>query len=216
MTNRRSRRGPGLVQRARDELLAGAGLAGDERRAHVRREPANHAEEILHERAAPDHPAELEPLGDVPLDLQQAPAPLDVVADGRQEQLEPAEVERLAQIVHRAELDRFDRGVDRGVAGHQHRLALRIDLANRADDVEAADVRHAQVDHRDVRAPRLQLRDRIAPARAGNDVEPRAAREPADHVENALLVVDDDERRPLPCHTHSLETARTAERMARN
>ena len=48
------------------------------------------------------------------------------------------------------------------------------------------------------------------------DVEPGAPREPADDVENALFVVDDDEHRRLTCHTHSLETARTADRMARN
>jgi hypothetical protein len=205
-----------LMQRARHQLLAGPGLPRDERRADVRREPPDHAEQILHERTAADHPAELQPLGDIPFDRQQAAPPLDLVAHGGEQQLQPAEVERLAQVVHRAQLDRLHRGVDRGVAGHQHRLAVRIDLANGADDVEPADVRHAQIHHRDVRAPCLQLRDRVAAARTGDHVEPRAARKPGDHVENALLVVDHDERRPLPCHTHSLETARTAARMARN
>ena len=83
VTKRRSRRGPDLMQRARDELLAGAGLAGDERGAHVRRQPANHAEQLLHHRAAADHAAELEPLGDVALDRQHAAPPLDLLADRR-------------------------------------------------------------------------------------------------------------------------------------
>ena len=39
-------------------------------------------------------------------------------------------------------------------------------------------------------------------------------REAADHIENALLVVDDDEQRLLPVHTHSLETRADAPREA--
>ena len=113
---------------------------------------------------AADHPAELEPPRHVALDRQQAAAPLDVVAHAGEQLLEAREVERLAQIVDRAELDRLDRRIDGGVAGHQHRLAVRIDVADGAQHVEAADVRHPQIDHRDVGAARLQLGDRLAPA----------------------------------------------------
>ena len=131
-------------------------------------------------------------LRDVAFDREEAAAPLDLLADRRQQLLEPREVERLAQVVHRAELDRFDGGVDGRKAGHQHRLAARIDLANGANHVEAADVGHPQIDHRDVGVARPQLRDRLAPARARNHVESGAPGEPAHDVENALLVVDDD------------------------
>ena len=216
VTKRRSRRGPGLVQRARDQLLAGAGLAGDERGAHVRRQPADHAEQLLHHRAAADHAAELEAPRDVALHGEQAAPALEVLAHASEQLLEPGEVERLAQIVHRPELDRFDRGVDRGEAGHQHRLAVGIDVADGADDIEPADVRHAQIDHRDVGAPRLQLGDRLAPARARDHVESGPAPEPGHEVENPLLVVDNHERWAMAGHAYSLDTARTADRMARS
>ena len=61
-----------LMERAGDELLARARLAGNEHRSDMRRQPPNHAEQLLHDRAAPDHPAELELLGDVAFDREEA------------------------------------------------------------------------------------------------------------------------------------------------
>ena len=113
-----------LVQRARDELLARAGFAGDERRAHVRRQPADRVEQLLHRRALrPIMPWNSNRLRDLAVDGQQQTAPLDAALHRRQQLAEALEVERLGQVVERAELDRFDRGVDRGVRGHQNHLA---------------------------------------------------------------------------------------------
>ena len=50
VTNRRALRGPSAVQRARHQLLAGAGLAGDQHGAHVRRQPPDAVEQLLHRR----------------------------------------------------------------------------------------------------------------------------------------------------------------------
>ena len=208
--------GPGLVQRAGDKFLARPGFTSDERGAHVRRQSADDAEQFLHQRAAADHAAELEVAGDVTLHGEEAATAVEVLAHGSEQLLETGEVERLAQIVHGPELDRFDRGVDGGKAGHQHRLALGIDVADGADDIEPADVRHAQVDHRDVGAPGLQLGDRLAPARARNHVVPGLAAEPGHEVEDPLLVVDNHERWAMAGHAYSLDTARTADRMARS
>ncbi len=91
---------------------------------------------------------------------------------------------------------------------------MRVGLANGAQHVEPPDVRHAQVHHHEIRAPGLQLNDRLAPARARHHVEACAPRETAHHVKDALFVVHDDQQRPLPCHTHSFATARTAARSA--
>ncbi len=143
------------VQRARHQLLAGAGLAGDERQPHVRRQAPDHAEEILHARPAADHPVELEPPRQVAFHRQDAAPPVDLLAHAGQQLIEPAEVERLAQVVHRPELDRLDGGVDRRVAGHEHGLAMRVDVADGAQDVEAADLGHPQIDHHQVRPTRL-------------------------------------------------------------
>ena len=82
-------------------------------------------------------------------------AALDFFRHAGQQLLEPCEVDRLAQIVHRAELDGIDGGVDRRVAGHQHGLAARIDVANGAQHVEPADVGHAQIDQDQVGATRV-------------------------------------------------------------
>ena len=203
------------MQRARDELLAGPGLAGDERGAHVRRQPPDHPEQLLHHRAAADHPAELEAAGDVALDGEQVAAPLEVVAHAGEQLLEPREVERLAQVIRRAELDRLDRGVDRRVAGHQHGLAARIDLANRAR-ARRARRRPASADRpsRGRRAASAAARPRRARSSRSSPRIPARCAKRLDHVENALLVVDDHQQRLLPVHTYSFEIPRSAPRSA--
>src|SRR6476659_4303896 len=100
------------MERAGDELLARAGLTGYERRPDVRRQPTNHAKQLLHEWPAANHPAELEALGDVAFNGKDAPPALDLLANRCQELLEPRKVERLAQIVHGAKLDRLNGRVD--------------------------------------------------------------------------------------------------------
>jgi hypothetical protein len=159
----------------------------------VRREAADHPEQLLHGGAAADHAGKLEPAGDVPLEREQASALVDLLGHRRQQLLEPAKVERFAQVVHRAQLDRFDGGVDRGVAGHQDGLAMRIGLTDRPQDVKTTDVGHPQIDHQQVGAPGLHLGDRFAAARTRHHVKTRAPCEAAHDVEDALFVVDDDE-----------------------
>jgi len=51
--------------------------------------------------------AELEALGDLRLDLEQLAAPVEVVADGDQQRLEPAKSIGLAEVVTGAELHRL-------------------------------------------------------------------------------------------------------------
>ena len=116
---------PELVQRARHQLLAGAGLAGDERGARVRRQPPHEIEQLLHHRAAAHHPVELETVGDVGVGRQQALPAGDAVAHAAEQLAQPVEVERLAQVVERAELHRFDRRFHRGLGRHQDHLAIR-------------------------------------------------------------------------------------------
>ena len=204
------------MQRARNQLLAGSGLAGDERRSNVRGKPTDHAEEILHHRSPADHSAELESFGDVTLEREQTPASLRLLPNRGEELIETCEIQGLAEVIHRPQLDRFHRGLDRGVARHQHRLATRIHVANRANHIQAAEVWHPQIDQREIGVPRANLGDRLTPARAGNDFEAGTPRETVDDVTNSLLVVHDDEHRWLSGHTHSLAMARTADRMARS
>ena len=102
------------VQRVRDQLLAGPRFTRDQQRAHVRREAPDRVEQLLHGRAASDHAAEGERLGDLGVDLQQPLPALDALADARQQPAETCEIERLADVVERAQLHRLDGGVDAG------------------------------------------------------------------------------------------------------
>ena len=115
MTNGLRAPRPGVVERARGELLAGAGLAADQHDLGVRRQPLDQAEDLLHHRAAPEHAAELELPRHLALERDDLRAPLELRADVVEHLLQPVEVERLGQVLARAELDRLDRAVDRGV-----------------------------------------------------------------------------------------------------
>jgi hypothetical protein len=205
-----------LVKCARDQLLAGARLSRDQGRPHMRRQPPDHAEQLLHDRSATNHATELQAPRDVSFHRQQAAPPLRLFPNRRQQLIEPPEVKRLAQVIHRTQLDSFNRGLDCRVTGHQHRLTARIHIADRPDHVEATEIRHSQVDQRDIGVSRPQLGDGLSSTGAGNDFEPGTAREAIDNVTNSLLVIDDDEDRRLSGHTHSLTMARTAERRARS
>ena len=76
---RRAWRGPSRVQRLGDQLLAGAGLAGDQHGAHVRRQAADRIEQLLHRRAPADHALELALLGDLGVDRHHQLAATDAL-----------------------------------------------------------------------------------------------------------------------------------------
>ena len=131
-----------------------AGLAGDERGAGVRRDAPGEPEQLLHHGAPPDHPAQLEPVRGRVLGGEQLGAAHAVLALAGEQLAQAGEVQRLGQVVERAELDRFDGAVDRRVRGHQDDAALRLRLPDRAQDVEPAELRHLQIDEGDVRRAR--------------------------------------------------------------
>ena len=93
----------GAMQRARDELLAGAGLAGDRARCARAAPAGGSAEQLLHQRPAADHAAELQP----PARGRARSTARCAGARSRRARSssscsQPREVERLAQVVHRA------------------------------------------------------------------------------------------------------------------
>ena len=81
VTNGLLRRGPGVMERARRELLAGAGLAADQHDLGVRRQPLHQAEDFLHQRAAAEHAAELQLPRHLALEREDLRAPLELGAD---------------------------------------------------------------------------------------------------------------------------------------
>ena len=108
-----------MINRAGDEFLARAAFAGDERGGVAGGDLADEFENLLHRLAAPDDAEfvilrfEQRLIGD---DLLHVARGLERVAD---EFLELRRVERLEQIIVRAELHRLDGGLRRAVGGHQ-------------------------------------------------------------------------------------------------
>ena len=101
--------------------------------------------------------------------------------------------ERLLDVVEGALVHRLHRRLQRRLRGHEDDRRVRILLARRGEDLDAADVRHADVGEHDVR---LQLGELLEPARAavrGVRVEAGVAQQDAERLEDALLVVDDED-----------------------
>ena len=131
---------------ARDAFLAGARLPRDERGSGMGRDAPDQPEQLLHDGAAPDHSTQLEAMGGFVFRGEEGSATLNALTDGTEELLQPLEIERLPDVIQRAELHRFNCGIHGRVSGHQNHLALGMCLAQRAQHVEASDFWHAQID----------------------------------------------------------------------
>ena len=107
----------GVMDRARDDFLAGAGLAADENRARRARDGLERLKQIAHRPAASDDALEAVPL----LQLLAQPGVLGLqppLLDGAVERVpQLVELERLGHKVGGAALDDFDGIPDRAVAG---------------------------------------------------------------------------------------------------
>ena len=191
-----------VVNGARDELLAGAGLAGDEHRALGIGDALGPADDLLHRPAAADDAvvvelfvalaAQVAVLGAQPLVIERA-------ADDDQQLVD---LERLLQVVERAELHRLDRALDRGVRGHHQdlgplALGRRADVL--ADQVEAAQLRHDVVDDEEVERPLGQQPLASRGLRRLDHLVAGVAQRPAERLEDLLFVVDEQDRAAV-CH----------------
>jgi hypothetical protein len=161
----------------------------------VRREALNQAEDVLHRGAAAEHPAELQLARHLALERDHLRAALELEAGLRQNLAQPLEIEGLGQVLARAELDGFDRAVDRGVRGHQNHLAPRMSGADLPQEIEPVHVGHAKVDHRQIGGPAREHAHRFHAAAAGRHVKPCFCSEAFDDFEHWRLVVDDQQQR---------------------
>jgi hypothetical protein len=137
-----------VVDRARDQLLAGAALAGDQDRRGRAGDPADQSEDLLHGLGPRDHVLEAVLALDLalqPRDLSPQRALGQGLVDQEQELLD---LERLGDVVVGAELDRLDRGLDRAEGGDHDDVRRVGEGADVADQIEAVEVGHPQVgDH---------------------------------------------------------------------
>jgi hypothetical protein len=181
------------VQRTRYQFLARPGFAGDQRRAHVWRQPADRVEQLLHDRASPDHAVELELAGELAVGHQQPLPAGKAVAHGVEQPLQAIPIERLTEVIQRAKLDGFDRRVHRRMGGHQDHVAGRMGLAYRAKQIQPTDLGHAQIDERDIGLQMWKLREERQSAGARDDVEALILDEPFNQPDHARIVVDDQQ-----------------------
>jgi len=142
----------GLVDRTRQELLAGAALGLDQHVALVRGEVAHGLQHPAHGRGLRDHALQRRAPAELALELAVAHAQ----APPRERALErlhhPARIgEGLLEVVERAGAHARDHGVDAGVAGHHDDLGVGPALAQLAQQLEPRRLAQPQVEQHDLR-----------------------------------------------------------------
>ena len=153
-----------IVQRARDEFLAGAGFAGDHDRQVGRHQPRERAVDLLHRRRAADQRDVLSRPRSA-LVARRRPRPRQGPPDDGDELLQ---VEGLRQVLVGAALGRLDRRHEGVLRAHDDDRQLRPQLLDPRQEVEGVLVRHHHVGDDEIA---LALRD---PAPEGRGVAGRA------------------------------------------
>ncbi len=182
-----------LVDRARDEFLAGAAFAGDENGRAGRRDLADELVDLLHRgRIADDGLVAFvgTELGREGNDL------LHRVRGGErlgEQDFQLGDVERLEHVIIRAALHRLDRGLRRAVGGHHHDDLLRIHLAQFFQRVEAALLAHADVHHDQVGMMLARKPDAFVARFGAQDFQRLLVQQPAEGIMDILLIVDDED-----------------------
>ena len=183
-----------IVDGAREELLAGAGLALDQ---HGRVE-GGHTRDLLVELHHPGRLADqvLEPVG-----RAQLPPVVEVLA-GQAPRLERAahdhcdllHPERLGQVVVRAGAHRLDGRLDAGERREDHHREPRLGGAQALEDRETVEIGHAEIDERKVEG--LALRQSQARLAAGDQAHaiPLAPEHLGQQLTGHRVVVGDEQR----------------------
>ncbi len=179
--------------RCRDQLLAGAALAGQEHRRARAGDLLDDLEHALHGRARPDDVLARGPLRQPAPHARGLGAELLVIEDPGQDDQQLLEVDRLGQVVRSAGAHRVDRRVDRAERGHHHhgrRLVLGADLLDQLDAVHAG---HLEVGHDHVRGEGVELAERLEGVCGGLYLVPFVAQELGERGPRVDLVVDNQD-----------------------
>ena len=187
-------RGAEIVDRARDELLAGAALAGDQHGRARRRDALDGAEHAAHHLALAD----------------QAPEPRlarHLVAQAHDFLFERAALEELAHLdaqrvdleglgheVGGAELHRLDGGRDGARRReHQHRRRV-VALGQLAQEVDAGATGHHEIEQHGVGGTLVEQRKSRVDVARGRHVELVLEQHPQRLADTGLIVDDEDVR----------------------
>jgi len=190
------------VQRVRGESFPGPRFAADQDRARVRRQAPDQGEDVLHRRTAADHPAELEPAGDVRLRLLQRSPLRVVVTNTRQQRAQPFQVQRLAQVVDRTASQRLDDTVIGYIVRHERDATVLIDCLDPVQQAEVADVRPPGVDQHQLHRPLTQLGQGVTRVDGRGDVIALSQRESPNGRLDVAIAVDDEDARTVSVHGH--------------
>jgi len=189
-----SLRGLVAVQRARDELLAGAGFAVDQHGRVRLGKPADGAEHLLHRRRL------TEDFGGDGLDRRCTDL-------GRALRQRPAyqrhgliDVERFRQIFEGAALEGRHRRIEVGIGGHDDDRQVGVILLDLAQQVEAAGAGHADVGNQHARQlSRRQRRQRLVGRAEAGALDAFASERLFQHPADRAVVVDDPDSIHLFC-----------------
>ena len=135
-----------VVNRARDQLLAGAGLAVNQHGAVHRRHELERREERLHRAVPADDVVEPEPVVELRPELGVLLAQPLLLDAGPEHTGELGQLERLDQEVDGAALDRADRFGHAAEPRDHHGEDFRVARERRVEDVHAVGIRQPQVD----------------------------------------------------------------------
>ncbi len=109
--------------------------------------------------------------------------------------LQLVDVERLAEVVVRAQPHRFDGGVGRRERGNHDAEHVLIDALGGAQHFDAAHVGHLDVGDQEVEPAALELVDRLAAVFGKRDVVALAPQHDRQQLAHRPLVVDDEQSR---------------------
>ena len=178
------------VQRARDEFLAGARLAGDQHGRVRLREAADRAKQLLHRRRlAEDFRGQGDRLGAAPLArtfIERAPDQFERLID----------VEGLGQVFEGTALEGGDRAVEVGIRGHDDHRQRREAFLDPLQQVESGAAGHADVGDEHLRrlAPAVEGSQRLVGRGKTAKGDALARERLFQYPANRVVVVDDPDR----------------------
>jgi hypothetical protein len=182
-----------MVNGAGDEFLAGAAFAGDERGGVAGGDLADELEHLLHRAAAADDAEfvilrfEQRLIRD---DLFHVARGLECVAD---EFLDLHRVERLEQIIIRAELHRLDGGLRGAVGGHQDDELLGIGGADAAERFQTVHAAHAHVHQHEVGLEFGNDLQSFLAAGRGGELDFRRIKNPLERIPHVFFIINQQE-----------------------
>ena len=182
-----------IVDRARDQLLAGARLAGDQHGGVALGGALDHAEHALHRLGAPDQLAQAIGLARAKLQAPARPRQHQRALDGGAHLFVG---ERLDQVLVRAQPHGLDGRLHRRVRGHQDHLDLGRARADAAQHLEAVHARHRQIAQHHLRVVVEALEALFARTRGDHLALPVVAEQDRQRAPHVGLIVDDEDARP--------------------